>query len=57
MKLYKNIKPIYLYFFSVIALVLSNFFREENQILYVFLLTSGTLLFIFGFMKARNDRK
>jgi len=57
MNFYKNIKPIYLYFVSVVALVLSNFFRDGNQLVYVFLLTIGTLLFIFGFMKGRNDRR
>lgn len=57
MNFYNKIKPINLYFISVVSLVLSNFFRDGNQLIYVFLLTTGTILFILGFLKGRNGRK
>jgi uncharacterized PurR-regulated membrane protein YhhQ (DUF165 family) len=56
MKFYKNIKPIYLYFVSIIAFVVSNTVREKNIPLYYVLLFIGAIFFIIGFFKGRSER-
>lgn len=54
MEFYKNLKPIYFYFASIIAFVLSNLLRDANLVLYYILLILGGIFFIMGFFKARN---
>ena len=56
MNFYNKIKPIYFYFISIIAFVLTNIFRDKNLILYYVLLLLGTVFFIIGFFKGRNQR-
>lgn len=56
MSLYKNIKPIYFYFASIIAFVLSNVVRDQNIPLYYICLLVGTIFFILGFFKGRAER-
>ncbi|POY39632.1 hypothetical protein C3L50_10760 [Flavobacterium alvei] len=54
---FKNIPPIFLYFLSIIAFVLSNLVRDQNMVLYYLLLILGAGFFIFGFFKSRNKRE
>jgi hypothetical protein len=42
---------------SVISFVLSNVVRDKNMVLYYILLVLGAALFIFGFLKGRNQRE
>jgi hypothetical protein len=56
MNFYQNIKPIYLYFASIIAFVLSNVIREKNTTLYFIFLFLGAIFFILGFFKGRSQR-
>jgi uncharacterized PurR-regulated membrane protein YhhQ (DUF165 family) len=52
---YKNIKPIYFYFASIIAFVLSNVVRDKNIPLYYICLILGTIFFIVGFFKGKSQ--
>jgi len=54
MDFYKNIKPIYFYFASILAFVLSNVVRETNTPLYYICLLLGTIFFILGLFKRLN---
>lgn len=54
MDFYKNIKPIYLYFASILAFVLSNIIRNNDITLYYICLFLGTIFFILGFFKGRS---
>lgn len=56
MNFYNNIKPIFFYFASIIAFVLSNVLRDKNLILYYILLVLGAIFFIIGFFKGRSER-
>lgn len=56
MDFYKNIKPIYFYFVSILAFVLSNVVREKIIPLYYICLLFGALFFILGFFKGRSER-
>lgn len=57
MDFYNKIKPIYFYFASIIAFVLSHLVRDQNISLYYICLLLGTIFFIFGFFKGRNKRE
>jgi hypothetical protein len=52
----KNSNPIYFYFASIIAFVLSNVLRDKNLIVYYILLLLGAIFFIVGFFKGRSQR-
>jgi len=53
---FKNSKPIYFYFASIISFVISNLSREKNDFLYGVFLVLGAVLFILGFFKSRKNR-
>jgi hypothetical protein len=53
----KNIKPIFLYFWSIVAFVLSNKCHDKGQsTAYFILLVLGLLLFVAGFIKALKTK-
>jgi hypothetical protein len=53
----KNIKPIFLYFWSIVAFVLSNKCHNNGQLVgYYILLVLGLALFIMGFIKAMRSK-
>ncbi len=53
---FKKINPIYLYLVSIISFVLANIFRDNNNSLYIFLLTIGVSFFIWGFIIRIKNR-
>ncbi len=53
----KNIKPIFLYFWSIVAFVLSNKCHDKGQLTaYYILLILGLAFFIIGFIKALKTK-
>lgn len=53
----KNIKPIFLYFLSIVAFVFSNKCHHKGQLTaYYILLVLGLGLFIMGFIKAMRSK-
>jgi hypothetical protein len=47
----KNLSPLYLYFISMICLVLANFVRGKLDYAYGFFLGAGVVLFLIGIYK------
>jgi hypothetical protein len=47
----KNVSPLYLYFVSLICLVLANLMRDKNQFVYGAFLGAGVVIFLIGIYK------
>ncbi|MEC5164680.1 hypothetical protein RCH18_000399 [Flavobacterium sp. PL11] len=47
----KNLKPLHLYFISIICFVLANLLRDSINFAYGFLLGFGVIVFLFAIYK------
>ena len=50
-----NIKPLYLYFISLICFVLANILRDQVNFAYGFFLGFGVIVFLYALYKKFNS--